>query len=104
MNHTPRTIPASTLRLIAQKRMLENIRKKYADRMESEMKRVLRAVKEAMKIEMELKREFAEAIGDKDHALIKDATFEPFFTPGFKETKFLAEHVLQATKALNNKG
>ncbi len=77
--------------------------------MEAEMKKILRASKEAMKIEMEMKKEFAEAIGDREHPLIKDAGFEPlFFTPGFKETKFLAERILQSTttttttNALNN--
>lgn len=72
--------------------------------MEAEMKKILRATKEAMKIEAEMNKEFAEAIGDKDHPLIKDATFEPFFTPGFKETKFLAEHIIQSTKALLTSG
>ena len=96
------TVAASTLRYIAQRKMLEKIRRKFAHRMEAEMKRILRASKEAMKIEIEMKKEFAEAIGDSDHPLIQDAGFEPFFTPGFKETKFLAEHILQSTKALLN--
>lgn len=95
---TTKTVAASTLRYIAQRKMLEKIRRKFANRMEAEMKKILRASKEAMKIEMEMKKEFAEAIGDREHPLIKDAGFEPlFFTPGFKETKFLAERILQST-------
>ncbi len=64
------------------------------------MRCIARAVREAAAIEKELKEEFAAALGDKDHFLNKDATFEPLSTPGFKETKFLAEHIIKETNRL----
>jgi hypothetical protein len=97
---TTKTAAFSSARHSAQKKLLDRIRKKYAKRMEAEMKRVLLAMKAADAIEKEMKLEFEEAIGDRDHALNRDATFEPFFTPGFKETKFLAETILHETRRL----
>ncbi len=64
------------------------------------MRRIARAVREASAIEKEMKEEFAAALGDKNHPLNKDATFEPYFTPGFKETKFLVEHIIKETDRL----
>ena len=64
----------------------------------------MRAMRAAMAIERELKEEFATELGDEEHELNKDATFEPFFTPGFKETKFMAEHIIKETQRLLNGG
>jgi hypothetical protein len=100
LDRKPKTAAFSSVRHEAQKKLLDRIRKKYAKRMEAEMKRVLLAMKGAAAIEKEMKMEFEVAIGDKDHDLNRDATFEPFFTPGFKETKFLAETIIHETKRL----
>ena len=96
----PKTDSVSSIRKAAQRKLLDKIRLKYARRMGFQMRRIARAVREATAIEKELKEEFAAALGDKDHLLNKDATFEPFFTPGFKETKFLAEHIIKETNRL----
>ena len=60
----------------------------------------IRAIRQAMEIEKEMKKEFADELGDDDHVLHKDATFQPLFTPGFKETKIMVEHVINETKRL----
>jgi hypothetical protein len=98
-----KTGSVSSIRQAAQRKLLDKTRLQYAKRMGFQMRRIARAVREAMAIERELKEEFAAALGDRDHALNKDATFEPFFTPGFKETKFLADHIIKETDRLMNK-
>ena len=96
----PKTGSVSSIRQAAQRKLLDKIRLKYARRMAFQMRRIARAVREATVIEKEMREEFASALGDKNHPLNKDATFEPFFTPGFKETKFLVEHIIKETDRL----
>ena len=93
-------VGAAFNRQAAQRRFLDKIRLKYATRMGFEMRRVMRAIRQAMEIEKEMKKEFADELGDDDHVLHKDATFQPLFTPGFKETKIMAKHVIDETKRL----
>lgn len=100
MPATKTTVAASDARLMAQKKLLTRIRRKYAKQMGKEMKRVLRGVNEAMAIQDAMRKEFADALGDDGHDLHKDATFEPYFTPGFKETKFLVQQILHEIKHL----
>ena len=60
---------------------------------------LLHAVRDLMQVEQELKEEFAYAIGDANHELNEEATFEPRISGGivvdFTDVKDFAKQLIQ---------
>ena len=94
-----KTAPGSSLRHQAQRRLLNRILREYAQRVQMASKFLLHAVRDLMQVEQELKEAFAYAIGDANHELNEEATFEPRIrgeiVVDFTDVKDFAKQLIQ---------
>ena len=97
-----KTASGSSLRHQAQRNLLRRILKEHAPRVRMASKFLLHAVRDLMQVEQELKEEFAYAIGDANHKLNEEATFEPRISGGivvdFTDVKDFAKELIQVAE------
>ena len=94
-----KTAPGSSIRRDAQRKLLRRTLKEYAPRVRMAGKFLLHAARDLLQIEQELKEAFAYAIGDANHELNDEATFQPKVGGGvavdFVDVKDFAKHIIQ---------
>lgn len=93
-----KTAPGSSIRRDAQRKLLRRTLKEYAPRVRMAGKFLLHAARDLLQIEQEMKEAFAYAIGDANHELNDEATFQPKVGGGgvdFVGAKDFAKHVIQ---------
>ncbi len=97
-----KTASCSSLRHQAQRNLLRRILKQHAPRVRMASKFLLHAVRDLMQVEQELKEDFAYAIGDANHHLNEEATFEPRIdgerVVDFTDLKDFAKELIQVAE------
>ena len=97
-----KTASGSSLRHQAQRNLLRRILKQHAPRVRMASKFLLHAARDLMQVEQEMKEDFAYAIGDANHKLNEEATFEPRIggerVVDFTDLKDFAKELIQVAE------